>query len=66
MKKVFMVLSLLGMFTFIAPKVATSADVDCHTWQMVCEDTGIIHYIVVCDQGDWAVWAQELCGAGIE
>ncbi len=61
MKKVFMVLSLLGMLTFIAPKVATTAESDCHTINLLCPN-GSQHIVVVCENQDWRAWGEILCG----
>lgn len=61
MKKFLVIFSLLGLFTFITPKVANSAVDPCTTEILQCCD-GTEHYVVICDDQDWNAWEQLLCG----
>lgn len=61
MKKIFLVLSLLGMFTFFTPKIATTAEPHCHTIQLVCPN-GTHHIVLVCQSEDWYAYGELLCG----
>lgn len=58
MKKIFIVLAFLGSFFFWAPKV--SAEPDCQTHIIVCDD-GSMHYAVVCNIDDLIAWFETLC-----
>ena len=64
MKKFLLIFAFLGLFTIIAPKVAT-AEEPCSTTTITCPD-GITHIIVICDFEDIKSWAQILCGLGTE
>ena len=61
MKKIFYVLAFLGLFTFLTPKVASSAEGDCVTVPMICPDN-TVYYVMVCDPEDWFAWGEILCG----
>jgi hypothetical protein len=58
MKKIFIALTFLGLFTFSATKV--SAAPDCQTHIIVCDD-GSMHYAVVCNHDDLLAWFEILC-----
>ena len=63
MKKIFYVLAFLGLFTFLTPKVASSAEGDCYTVEVACvDDPGTIFYIMICEVEDWQAWSEILCG----
>jgi|AntAceMinimDraft_15_1070371.scaffolds.fasta_scaffold467762_1 hypothetical protein len=62
MKKFLLIFAFLGLFTLVAPKVAT-AEQPCATVTMACPD-GITHIIVICDYEDIIAWAEILCGLG--
>lgn len=64
MKKFALVLAFIGLFTFLTPKIATSAQPDCFTAVLVCEN-GSQHIVIFCDMEQWRDLYDILCGAGI-
>lgn len=61
MKRIFIVLAFIGVFTLLSPKVAVPAESDCHTIILACPD-GSQHIVVVCEEDDWFAWGTILCG----
>jgi len=62
MKKIILIFAILGMFTFISPKEASSEPQNpCTTEILPCPD-GTQHTVMVCDNNDYSVWTSLLCG----
>lgn len=61
MKKIFIFIAFLGLFTFVSPKVAVPAESGCHTINLLCPD-GSQHIVIVCEPEDWYAWGELLCG----
>ena len=61
MKKIFIVLAFLGLFTLLTPKIAVPAETGCHTIVLACPN-GTQHVVIVCEPEDWYAWGALLCG----
>jgi len=59
MKKKILTLGLFVALIFTAAKVAEA----CQTFVMTCPN-GSHHYVVVCDELDFQIWSDLLCGTG--
>jgi hypothetical protein len=65
MKKIFIALAFLGLFTFFTPKSTISTPLpapDCYTVYIQCPD-GAIHMVQVCSWDHFEAWYEILCGA---
>lgn len=67
MKKLILSFAFIGLFSFMTPMDAAPLppSTGCYTAILDCGD-GDLHYVVICDDTDWSIWGQLLCGYSAE
>jgi hypothetical protein len=66
MKKIVLIIGLLAIFTFVAPKKAGADQEGCFTTVLTCGNTGVSHFVVICDGMDVLMWWFLLCGDPVD